>query len=159
MRHLLEHVPDDAALLRDLRRVLAPGGRLVVTVPHADHPWTWDPVNRVRTRLGARPVRTGLFAGHWTEHLRLYRPDELAARLTAAGFEVDEVEEQTSVTLPFGHLLLCQAKLIHQGFVGVGFFQRVQVGALDVFHQGQFQHLLRTGFFNDNGYIVKSGQP
>lgn len=103
---VLEHVPDDAALLRDLRRVLAPGGRLVVTVPHADHPWTWDPVNRVRTRLGARPVSTGLFAGHWTEHLRLYRPDELAARLTAAGFEVDEVEEQTSVTLPFGHLLL-----------------------------------------------------
>lgn len=103
---VLEHVPDDAALLRDLRRVLRPGGRLVVTVPHADHPWTWDPVNRVRSRLGVRPVRTGLFAGHWTGHLRLYRPAELAERLTAAGFEVDAIHEQTSVTLPFAHLLL-----------------------------------------------------
>src|SRR5262249_48701886 len=32
---VLEHVPDDIAALRELARILQPGGRLWVTVPHA----------------------------------------------------------------------------------------------------------------------------
>jgi SAM-dependent methyltransferase len=62
---VLEHVPDDAAALRELARVLAPGGRAWVTVPHALHhvPRLLRGVNRRHDRkLG---------------HLRRYEAEDL----------------------------------------------------------------------------------
>ena len=103
---VLEHIDDDRGALLELRRVLRPGGRLVVTVPHADYPFAWDPINRVLERLGRRPITSGPIVGIWTNHVRLYRPDDLRSRLAEAGFVVDEVEEQTHHALPFTHLLL-----------------------------------------------------
>jgi 2-polyprenyl-3-methyl-5-hydroxy-6-metoxy-1,4-benzoquinol methylase len=35
MHHVLEHIADPAVALRDVRRLLAPGGRLFVEVPNA----------------------------------------------------------------------------------------------------------------------------
>lgn len=103
---VLEHLDDDRRALRELRRVLRPGGRLVVTVPHADYPVAWDPVNRALERAGRAPIRRGPYVGIWTNHLRLYRPADLQARLEEAGFVVDEVESQTHHALPFTHFLL-----------------------------------------------------
>jgi glycosyltransferase involved in cell wall biosynthesis/SAM-dependent methyltransferase len=103
---VLEHLDDDRAALVELRRVLRPGGRLVVTVPHADYPFAWDPINRTLERLGRRPIRRGPIVGIWTDHVRLYRPADLRERLGTAGFVVDEVDEQTHHALPFTHLLL-----------------------------------------------------
>lgn len=37
---VLEHIPDDKALLTRLRQVLSPGGRLFISVPQ--HPWLWS---------------------------------------------------------------------------------------------------------------------
>jgi SAM-dependent methyltransferase len=64
---VLEHVPDDAATLAELTRVLKPGGRLIVTVPFMFryHP---DPAD-----------------------FRRYTPSGLRALLERHGFDVDSV--------------------------------------------------------------------
>lgn len=65
---VLEHLPDDRAALAEIRRVLRPDGRLLLSVPA--HPWMWG--------------RQDVLA----EHVRRYRRRELTERLEAAGFEI-----------------------------------------------------------------------
>lgn len=79
--HVLEHVADDRAAMRELHRVLAPGGWALVMVP-LDH---------TRTTTFEDPsivTPEDRQAAFWqSDHLRLYAPD-VAERLRAAGFAV-----------------------------------------------------------------------
>ena len=83
--HVLEHVPDDAAAMRELRRVTAPAGWCLVMVPLAlDGAATYeDPA------ITAPDDRRRAFLQH--DHVRLYAPD-IAGRLRAAGFAVEAVD-------------------------------------------------------------------
>lgn len=65
---VLEHVEADLEALVNLRKLLQPGGRLLITVPAFQFLWSGhDVIN---------------------EHKRRYRRDELVGKLTATGFHV-----------------------------------------------------------------------
>ncbi len=77
---VLEHVEDDGAALLALRARLAPGGRLLLTVPA--HPWMWS--------------------GHdvANHHYRRYTRAALRAALYAAGFRIDMLSAFNSLLFP-----------------------------------------------------------
>jgi SAM-dependent methyltransferase len=83
--HVLEHVGDDAAAMRELRRITAPGGFTLVMVPLAlDRAQTYEDET-----ITSPDERRRAFLQH--DHVRLYAPD-ISGRLQAAGFAVEVVD-------------------------------------------------------------------
>ena len=77
---VIEHVDDDASVLRGMHRALRPGGRLLLTVPQ--HRWLWSD------------------ADDHAHHERRYRRRELIERVEAAGFEVTRTTSFVTSLLP-----------------------------------------------------------
>lgn len=100
MSEVLEHLPDEAAGLAEVRRVLKPGGKLAITVPDSHYSAWYDPINRLSEAFRRRPIRTGPFAGIWANHVRLYEPDRLRQVLVDAGFSVGPIERLTHYCFP-----------------------------------------------------------
>jgi SAM-dependent methyltransferase len=68
---VVEHVEDDVSAIRALGHKLAPGGRLLLTVPA--HPWLWS----------EHDVRN--------HHFRRYTRDTLEAAILGAGLRIDKL--------------------------------------------------------------------
>lgn len=120
---VLEHLPDDAAAVREILRVLKPGGTAVFTVPDADFPFTWDPPNWLLKRLGGIQLKGERpWSGIWYGHRRLYAEDQLATLLRTSGFEVVAERPLAFRTPPFAHLLLygIGKPLLQSGLVPAG---------------------------------------
>ena len=84
--HILEHVPDDRAAMRELFRILRPGGFGIVMVPlivgvTATHE---DPA------INTPALRWRHYAQD--DHLRLYGTQDFVARLAAAGLVVRQLD-------------------------------------------------------------------
>jgi SAM-dependent methyltransferase len=80
--HVLEHIPDDSAAMREIARVVSPDGMALIAVPLTNGPTQEDlsiadPAERAR-RYGQE------------DHVRLYG-DDLVGRLERAGLVVSKV--------------------------------------------------------------------
>jgi SAM-dependent methyltransferase len=98
--HVLEHVSDDAAAMRELARIVAPGGWCLVMVPLD--------LQRERTyedpSISAPEDRARAFWQY--DHVRLYAAD-IGERLAAAGFAVERIRPCTE----FGAEAMSQCRI------------------------------------------------
>jgi SAM-dependent methyltransferase len=95
---VLQMVPDDRALLGEVRRVLAPGGRAVLSVPvgYLYLDWLCESsgrlqaffVRRLRFPATREELRERLGAGFGVRGKGYYAPDDLSALVRGAGFRV-----------------------------------------------------------------------
>lgn len=106
LSEVLEHLDDDVQALREVMRVLKPNGVVAITVPNANYPFLWDPINWTLERLFNRKIRHGIFAGIWANHVRLYHPKQLYDAVKSAGFIVEEERSFTHWSFPFIHNLV-----------------------------------------------------
>jgi SAM-dependent methyltransferase len=83
---VIEHVADTARWLSEVRRVLAPGGRLLLTTPH-------------HARLAITALGLERYADPLGDHLHLYTRRSLAALLDQFGFSAVRVRMAGGVPL------------------------------------------------------------
>lgn len=103
LSEVLEHVDDDVKALRAVARVIKRGGLIAITVPHANYPFWWDPINKTLETLFKTHIQYGLLAGIWANHVRLYTADQLREAVLAAGLEVADERSFTHRSFPFIH--------------------------------------------------------
>lgn len=77
---VLEHIPDDNRLLRDLWGLLDNGAALLLTVPASESLWS--------------------YVDELAGHCRRYEPGDLRSKLEAAGFVVEYITPYMASTLP-----------------------------------------------------------
>lgn len=108
LSEVLEHLNDDYSALLEVKRILKPGGKVVITVPNHNYPFFWDPLNWTRERLGLGHFNKDieLLAGLWSMHLRLYYPKELESLAKKAGFKIEKIKILTHYCLPFTQVIL-----------------------------------------------------
>jgi SAM-dependent methyltransferase len=78
---VIEHIEEDVEILSAARRVLKPGGCLLVTVPAL--PWLWSGHDRL------------------AHHYRRYRRQELRAKLETAGWVCERISYFNTLLFPF----------------------------------------------------------
>ncbi len=103
LSEVLEHVDDDIRALKEVKRVLRPGGLIAITVPNANYPFWWDPLNRTLEDVFNTKIRKGPLSGLWANHVRLYTEEQLRYAVTVAGLNIIAERAFTHYSFPFIH--------------------------------------------------------
>ncbi len=108
LTEVLEHLTDQELALREIKRVLKPGGWLVATVPSVDFSFWWDPLNWLLMRALHTHINQHIWwlAGIWAGHQRLYSASQLQLVLIKAGFMVEAYQGVTRFCWPATHFWL-----------------------------------------------------
>lgn len=78
---VIEHIPEEDAIFRELVRVLEPGGTLILGTPDYGT-WQWPLIEKLYAM--AKP------SGYADEHITHYTREKLTERLTAMGLKVED---------------------------------------------------------------------
>lgn len=109
---VIEHIPDNQAVLREIARVLRPGGVLAMTLPSEHYPEYLLGATVFRWLGLVGPARAyGRFFNRISNHYHVHPPTEWRRRLTEAGFLVEEL------TYYFSAAAHCRFDLSH--YLGV----------------------------------------
>ena len=88
---VIEHVEDSEAMLREISRVLKPGGMAVVSFPSLYFPITYDPINRLLRLIGKRlPIGAYGFG-----HFKLIDPSEFEGWLREYSLQIGRKKRLT----------------------------------------------------------------
>ncbi|MEH6719132.1 MAG: class I SAM-dependent methyltransferase [Aurantimonas endophytica] len=95
MNEVLEHVSDETATLREIRRVLRPGGHIVVISPNRWFPFEGHGMQFLGRDFGFPVPVLPWLPSAWSSRVmaaRNYWPHELRDVVAAAGFEIELVD-------------------------------------------------------------------
>jgi hypothetical protein len=126
--------------LREVYRLLKPGGVVAITVPNANYPFWWDPINKTLETVLHTHIGKGPLAGLWANHVRLYTAEQLSRAVLDAGFVIEEERAFTHYSFPF----------IHNIVYGVG-KPLLESGALP---ENMAKAADRTSFDSNNGSLL-----
>lgn len=105
---VLEHLDRDDQAVREIYRVLKPGGSAVFSVPHANYPLLWDPINWILERVFNTHISKDIWwlAGIWADHVRLYTPEQFRQTVTDGKLRIVKQHSFVHWSWPFSHFLL-----------------------------------------------------
>lgn len=88
---VLEHVYDEEKSFSEISRVIKKGGILIMTVPNASFPITYDPINKLLS-IFKKHIKIGIW--HWG-HKKLYSKENLFQMLNKYNFKIAKYEQKS----------------------------------------------------------------
>lgn len=150
MSEVLEHLPDDAKGLKEVKRILKPNGIIVISVPNANYPFLWDPINWTLEHIFHTHFKSGFWAGIWNQHERLYKTSDLEKVLKFVGFKIIKIQSLTRWSLPFNHYLInIGARIL------AGSKNSTAIGGANKFSDSKNRTLLPRLYSNTSTFIDK----
>lgn len=103
---VIEHLQNEKIVLKEIYRVLKPGGILVLTTCNIDYPFFWDPINWTLQHLFNTHIKSGFWSGIWSQHLRMYKKGDVERLVKEVNFKIYLSYTLTNWCLPFNHYII-----------------------------------------------------